>query len=236
MQTKRMNHPIGEFEDLLLARRNNFGFAPVGADHWLQKRFEAECKREYRKLYPRRKFDMRKSQKQNTEVHGDLYSKWKACTDKWFEIKKAMREKADERLDDLANSIEIPLECHVTDREDWTLFHHTSSYLYSSQGWGAEKYAKASAQQSVDHCEDFGFLAEIREDRREHSTDYDVYVALDSLGVEILKRKSMSLREWVRRCWAKGVNPRVYNPFLPHGFEEKAGLDYFGGYVKGGSR
>jgi hypothetical protein len=26
----------------------------------------------------------------------------------------------------------------------------------------------------------------------------------------------------------KGVNPRVYMPFLPHGIEQQLGLDYFG--------
>ena len=34
-----------------------------------------------------------------------------------------------------------------------------------------------------------------------------------------------SLVEQVRMSWRRGVNPRVYNPFLPVGFEEKHGLD-----------
>lgn len=35
--------------------------------------------------------------------------------------------------------------------------------------------------------------------------------------------------EVVRLCWKREVNPRVMYPFLPHGFEERHGLDYFGG-------
>ena len=36
------------------------------------------------------------------------------------------------------------------------------------------------------------------------------------------------LREMVRRCWAKGVNPRAYNKQIPIGFEEVQGLDFEG--------
>lgn len=51
----------------------------------------------------------------------------------------------------------------------------------------------------------------------------------DAIDVEIVKRSPPPpLREQVRLAWKRGVNPRVYNPFLPHGYEEQAGIDYFG--------
>ena len=37
-----------------------------------------------------------------------------------------------------------------------------------------------------------------------------------------------SLREWLALCWKRGCNPRVYNPWLPHGIEERLGVTYFG--------
>lgn len=37
-----------------------------------------------------------------------------------------------------------------------------------------------------------------------------------------------SLKEWLAACWRRGCNPRVYNPWLPHGLEERLGVDYFG--------
>jgi len=43
------------------------------------------------------------------------------------------------------------------------------------------------------------------------------------------RRPGPTLREQVRLCWKRGVNPRVYSPFLPHGYEQSVGLDYFGG-------
>ena len=46
------------------------------------------------------------------------------------------------------------------------------------------------------------------------------------------KPDEQSLREWVRQCWERGVNPRVSMPFLPQSFEEENGLDFFGGDLR----
>jgi hypothetical protein len=52
---------------------------------------------------------------------------------------------------------------------------------------------------------------------------------------EVLKRlPGVPFREWVRLCWKLGVNPRVFNPYLPHGYEEREGLDFFGGDKRAG--
>jgi hypothetical protein len=57
---------------------------------------------------------------------------------------------------------------------------------------------------------------------------------VSDLDVEVLQRRpGPSLVEWVRLCWKRGRNPRVYNPWLPHGFEDAHGLDYFGNYKAG---
>jgi hypothetical protein len=59
--------------------------------------------------------------------------------------------------------------------------------------------------------------------------EFRVMAYTDQTGVEIIKRRpGVTLREWVRRCWKKGINPRVLNPYLPAGYEEKHGLDYWG--------
>jgi hypothetical protein len=43
------------------------------------------------------------------------------------------------------------------------------------------------------------------------------------------RRPGFSVKNYLKACWGVGVNPRVFNPMLPHGLEEKLGLDYFGG-------
>jgi len=53
------------------------------------------------------------------------------------------------------------------------------------------------------------------------------------LDGEVVKRRyAFTLKERVRRCWKNGLNPRVFHPFLPHGYEEKNSLDYFGNEKK----
>jgi hypothetical protein len=64
-------------------------------------------------------------------------------------------------------------------------------------------------------------------ERRWYKCAVQAQVAED-LDVEILRRRTVPLREWVRLCWANGINPRVMSPFLPFGYEEKVGIDYQG--------
>lgn len=122
-------------------------------------------------------------------------------------------------------------------------FHAVDEGTYRSQGWGACKYARNSAQSCADEAEYHGLKAEVRDvfveyDRPIHSPyngtirgyhNYEVWVNTDRLGWEIVTRKGgVPLRDWLMLCWRRGVNPRVYNPFLPHGIEEKLEIDHFG--------
>ncbi len=89
-------------------------------------------------------------------------------------------------------------------RTEWLLFQSVWTSTYSTQGYGCTTYTEVSS--------------------------FDVYVKVaNKRDVELLKHKpEESLREWVRKCWARGSNPRVSAPFLPHGYEESQGLDFFG--------
>jgi hypothetical protein len=60
-----------------------------------------------------------------------------------------------------------------------------------------------------------------------------LYVALESdLDRRILYircyHEGLPVGEFMRRCWARAWNPRVLDPFLPAGLEDKLGLDYQG--------
>ena len=60
--------------------------------------------------------------------------------------------------------------------------------------------------------------------------EYCIYANTDGAGWDFAMRKPVqSFKDQIKSCWKRGVNPRVYNPFLPAGLEEKLGLDYFGG-------
>ena len=98
-------------------------------------------------------------------------------------------------------------------------------------------YAKGHAESILDEAIFNGLIAEVRTEGESRSyrggiyyQDYAVWAATSLQGWRLLRYKpKLSLCEWVRLCWKRGVNPRVYNPFLPVGYEEKVGLDFFGG-------
>jgi hypothetical protein len=110
---------------------------------------------------------------------------------------------------------------------------------YNSQGWGASRYAQGSAEMTADTARFCGIPVEVLREEipcqfsKGTLGRYRVVVQVESqVDVEILRRKSTSLRDQVKACWARGVNPRVFNPYLPVGYEERAGLDYFGNDLK----
>jgi len=119
---------------------------------------------------------------------------------------------------------------------------------YRSQGYGARHYAQGSAKLKALEATCHGIKHEITEETRTFeaivsyggrterttSSTFRVFVFVqDEFDVEILKDcPKLDLRSAVKACWGAGVNPRVYNPFLPHGYEESVGLDYFGGETR----
>jgi hypothetical protein len=139
----------------------------------------------------------------------------------------AVRRRADELLRALAQDAE------VVAGSEWVVVDEAWASTYGSQGFGAAKYAQGAVELVADVARAQGVEVEVRplDDGRGYQARAKVAGQVD---VEILRRKGLSLREQVRMCWKRGVNPRVYNPFLPHGYEERAGLDFYGGEVKRG--
>ena len=133
----------------------------------------------------------------------------------------ATQRRLRERLVELAPTASI----HVVDVGEWRRLDSRRASDYSSQGYGADRYAEGSVELSADVARDEG--VKVRVVKVDGTWVAEVLVESD-VDVQILRRLSLSMREFVRRCWGRGLNPRVFQPFLPHGFEEKAGLDYFG--------
>lgn len=141
------------------------------------------------------------------------------------EYNKAKKEMLDRALE-LALQIEFTDEMRSPDLPP-TLWRSVYSGAYLSQGFGADAYAKGSAEMALMEARAHGFTGDVSKDDR--SGDWVVYLRATPLALAILNRKpSMPMREWVRLCWKSGLNPRVFNPFLPAGYEERVGLDYFG--------
>ena len=117
----------------------------------------------------------------------------------------------------------------------YTLYASTGTWVYSSQGFGALTYAANAAQMQADKLRYYDIPTHIQKISRDRDqwgiehADFNIWAQADSRTCEVIRRKnSLPLREWVKLCWKRGVNPRVYQPFLPSGYEESVGLDYFG--------
>lgn len=126
---------------------------------------------------------------------------------------------------ELATAVELAADGHVPIRlpdGQWTKYTWIYGGAYRSSG---DRYGRDAAEMQAEHVRYWGVRAEVRDG----VAGLDVWAGTDRIGVEAIKRKpSMTLREQVRRCWARCSNPRVFNPFLPHGYEEKVGIDYQG--------
>lgn len=135
----------------------------------------------------------------------------------------------DTHLADLAE--DLPLE-RTEDEVRWD-FNYDS--YYASQGYGAATYAKNSLKLKGLKAQMHGLDCEVREIdpvAGGGSRCFGLFVRTTEKDLAILDAKpEPGMREIVQFCWRSGANPRVYFPMLPHGFEEKNGLDFFGNDV-----
>jgi hypothetical protein len=213
-----------------------------GRDHPIQKEWDAFLLAEFKKRFPGRKFDKYKAQKLMPDF-ADLVKPFKERASAVFKEYWDKKKVLEEALDKAAEPCEITPDMKIADKTQWIKYHSVDEGAYRSQGFGAIKYAMQAAEGYVDELRANGVDGEVRE--RVHKWDshltgeplsmtyFEVYAGCTELACDIIRHKpSITLREWVRLCWKRQVNPRVYNPFLPHGYEEKVGLDYFGNDLK----
>jgi hypothetical protein len=178
---------------------------------------------EARKLHPKRKCpDAKKARLWlGEERFAEIFNVFKKRADDLTASVTQRTAEIDKELAALAADLTV-------EPGEWHELTTTWDSTFRTQGFSADKYAEGSAQLSADTARHHGVAVEVR--RTTDPAGYTVMVQVrEALDVEILKLKSPpSLRESVRLCWKRGVNPRVFNPFLPPGYEETAGLDYFG--------
>jgi len=140
----------------------------------------------------------------------------------------AERECADSVVDAVARHGLANLQMALVSEREWVSAEKHYESTYGSQGHAAGTYASAYARLRVEVCTFNGVPA-----RMEPVPDQNAYAVLvhgDLLIAKLLRyAPEPSLRDLVRWCWKHGVNPRVYWFWLPAGYEDRVGLDYFGG-------
>lgn len=152
-------------------------------------------------------------------------------------------------LDEERDRLRVEIDEHAPGAElrsmtgRWLAAGVVRSGDFSTQGFGATRYAEGTAELRAIAARPYCEAAVWRESERidygatpscfrgeSHSTTFVVCVRVDEdVDLEVLKhRPAPTLREQVKWCWANGVNPRVYLPFLPPGYEERTSIDYQG--------
>jgi hypothetical protein len=131
------------------------------------------------------------------------------------------------QIKDAAKDAEIPVF------DGMTLYQTVSSDIYRSQGFGEHRYARADAEDRADKARAYGLRVEVREvvtyegrDSFGHSvksSDYEIWISTNELGVEILKNKpeKETMADWVKKCDRAGVCARVFFPFMSYEQEEQ---------------
>jgi len=196
----------------------------------MQEAFGEALRKAFKVAFPRREWDMSKACElpNYDEIRGEWQPKADALVERWDAASKEMKA----RMAEAAATEPVP----TTD--EMVLVDQVWGSSYHTQGFGANTYAENAARHLADKAVHHGLKAEVRVirtgkgDRWGYQTqDYGVFANTTEAGWRMLKehKPEVPLRDWIRACWGRGVNPRVYNPYLPHGIEEKLGLDRFGG-------
>jgi len=102
---------------------------------------------------------------------------------------------------------------------------------YHTQGFGMVKYAESNAELYASKARYYK-VQNVKVKRKDNR--FEVSACFKSvLDKRIFEYKpDIPIKEWIAECWKRGVNPRVYIPYLPADLEEKLGLDYYGNNVE----
>lgn len=207
----------------------------------LQAEFETAALTSWRVKHPRSRMKFPTLRKRHFDFIRPVFDRFKARATTIGDRRSVQRSRLHALLDRLATTLPV-YHSDTRWRRVWT----DSSSSHSTQGFGACKYARNSVENQADIARAAGIPVVIRAQVSTYQrVQYDRYASgsithyeawcpvYSDTDVELLRRKSgPSLIEQVRLCWKRGVNPRVYNPFLPSDFEAKHGLGYFGGITE----
>jgi hypothetical protein len=195
--------------------------------------FKKEVETRWRKENPRKVFTWAKAAASSwyKETYDQALRGLNAILDR-HELETASFSK---HLAELAE--DLPLE-RTEDEVRWD-FNYDSHY--ASQGYGAASYAKNSLKLKGLKAQLHGLDCEVREIDPVvdggGSRCFGLFLKTTEQDLAILDAKpEPGMRDIVQFCWRSGANPRVYFPFLPHGFEEQNGLDFFGNDITAGER
>lgn len=140
----------------------------------------------------------------------------------------------EEQLDKAAESLPLPVTT------DWNLVYELSENYFSTQT-NSGSYSKGLVEWEAEKLRRVGIDAQVRGSVKppefsqvagfpcRRTIYYQVWAKTTTIGyAQLGYMPSPPQRDFLQFMWRRGLNPRVYRPHLPHGLEEKLGLDFYG--------
>lgn len=233
MGGKNVSDPnLALFEELL---REKNALSSTEETNKIQKEYESRLRARWIRLNGEGTYSIGAA----IELLGDTYDAflkpYQDRANEAYQNVKQQKESLNKQLEQLTQEIQI-----YNSPTDVTVYstHCESSYL--TQGYGARIYAQGQAEMDAAKCYMIGINSGvvIREDEyNKREMIFDCRVTTTALETEVLRYKvgQLSIRDCLKLCLQRCLNPRVYWPMLPWGLEEKLGLGMRGedlpGYV-----
>lgn len=150
----------------------------------------------------------------------------------YLEDSKRVTSAADETKKRLTKELtELAPLISLEPQAEESVYAVTTADSYRTQP-GALGYASGRAKMYVMELAKIGVTGRVVQ----AGDGFEVRVPLDPVRVGVvglrLTGEGFTLREFLKACWGNGLNPRVLSPMIPHGLEEKYGIDYFGNDIK----
>jgi hypothetical protein len=201
----RLNH-----ERRLLHARDESGLP----SHPLNRAYREALEADWRAANPKKTLKSLEKAIDKGEVpnHAAIMAEHSEAAKKWLErtISAPLRE-TEKRLFELAVGLPVPAG------EDWQQIGERWDSTYRSQSYAASKYARGSVEALADHAIYYGLEAKVERYGEGASAGWRAFAKTTPTGAEILRRKpDVPVKDWAAACARRGVNPRVYNPFLPY--------------------
>ena len=221
-----------EFAHLLHLYDVHVPAAMIESRETLQAAFDAETLAEIKLRNPRKRNVGEKWRAKAREWYGEGYQelvdKWVGVYNREHQVLYNWEQQLSGDLTELASKIKPILK-----PDTWSLVGTYSRYTY---GHGLGYYADNNAEARAKEIQAMGIpvvvkLAAWKLSPYKHWNDarVNLWAPMGEFDAEIVKRKyCLTMSEHLQSLWANGVNPRVGNPFLPTGLEEKMGVSYMG--------
>ncbi len=142
-----------------------------------------------------------------------------------FKDKTSMQQRHVKRMEDIL--FELAPKASLTPQAEYLVLRTAEGSAWHTQGFGANKYARGTLVWPMARLKAAGFDARIETmpdrilQRDRYGYQYDTYQLVANVTEwqldAVLRLPDATTGRWVQILEGAGVNPRVYNPFLPYG-------------------